>query len=135
MGFPFTEVLSGAALLLAIASPIITSIINSHTQKREREAVFYLQRKAEIIENYVRCTGQYLQNKTSENATAYGAAYGEVLLYLSDDLQQAVATLNDTIQRGKPAVPHELTVFNAVCTALSEYAPRVKKKKRKNITK
>ncbi len=135
MSFPFTEVLSGAALLLAIASPIITSIINSYTQKREREAIFYLQRKAEIIENYVHCTGQYLQYKTLENAATYGAAYGEVLLYLSDDLQQAVVSLNNTIQRNRPSTPHELTVFNAVCTALSEYAPRAKKKKRKNITK
>ena len=127
--------LTGAAFLLAVASPIITSLITAHTQKREREAVFYLQRRAEIFENYVKQTGRYLRYKNPENAAAYGAAYGEILLYLPAPLREAVSGLDARISIGVGADPGEIALFNAVCSRLSEYAPRIKGKKRSKIAK
>lgn len=128
-------VFSGAALLLAIASPIITALINSHTQKREYEVSFYLKKKAEVIENYVCCTGKLLRYKSVENTSEYGAAYGEVLLYVSDKLRKSIIQLNDLIQKGSPTTQHEYTMFSAICERLSEETPRIKKNQRNKVTK
>lgn len=126
--------LSGAALLLSIASPIITALINAHAQKEERETEFYLRRKAEVIENYVRHTSAFLWVKNTDNREKYGAAYGEIMLYVTGDVRNAIQKLNVSIQRGTSADPHEYTMFNAICACLSEDSPRVKKQKRNRIT-
>lgn len=130
-----TTALSGAALLLAVASPIITALINARAQRKERETDFYLRRKAEVIENYVRNTSAFLWVKNTDNREKYGAAYGEIMLYVTGDVRDAIQTLNTSIQRGTSADPHEYTMFNAICECLSEDSPRVKNQKRNHITK
>lgn len=130
-----TAALSGAALLLSIASPIITAVINAHAQRQERESEFYLRRKAEVIENYVRSTSAFLWLKNNDNREKYGAAYGEIMLYVTGDVRNAIQNLNVSIQRGVSADPHEYTMFNAICECLSEDSPRVKNQKGNRITK
>lgn len=130
-----TAALSGAALLLAVASPIITAGINARSQRKARETEFYLQRKAEVIENYVRNTSAFLWVKSSENRSAYGSAYGEILLYVSGDVRNSIQNLNMSIQRSTSADPHEYTMFNAICECLSDETPRVKNKQRNSIAK
>lgn len=130
-----TAALSGAALLLAVASPIITALINAHTQRKERETEFYLRRKAEVIENYVRNTSAFLWVKNADNREKYGAAYGEIMLYVTGDVRDAIQKLNVSIQRGTSADPHEYTMFNAICECLSEDSPRVKNQKGNRIAK
>ena len=122
--------LSGAALILSILSPVITAIINSYTQKREREAVFYLHHKADVIENYVRFTGQYIKTGGAEHLPAYGAAYGEIQLYISSELRCKITELNRYICRGKTLPKEVNALFDEICLALSEQAPRTKPPKR-----
>lgn len=123
--------ISGAALIFSTLSPIITAKINSHAQSQERENLFYLQHRAETIENYVRHTGQYLRNKTMENAALYGAACGEALVYLAGEVRNDVIALDDMITTSIKTSPQEIKVFNRICAKLSEQSPRTKYKRGK----
>ena len=129
MNFPWSEIFAGAALLLAVFSPVITACINARTQKVARESTFYLHHRAEVIENYVRYTGAYIRFNDTVNEN-YGAAYGEILLYVSGELSEKIIALNDLLSPYITAENQEkaLVMFNEICFLLSHESPRQKKK-------
>jgi len=137
--FDWNAAFTGIALLLAIASPIITSIINSFTTRREREASFYLQHQTEVIERYVQRAGIAIWGK--EGLSEYGKSYGEMILYChDDDLISQIVDLNAIIKdlfayEGPDRKNEAMLLFNDICFKLSKNPPRVKVKKRKHITK
>ena len=120
-------ILTGAALLLAIASPLISAAITSKTQKREREATFFLQHKAEVIENYVRTTGAFLQHRSTDKAIIYGSAYSEIMLYVSDETAAKISELNNIIGFGyAETTSNEQSLFEEILQLLSKESPRRK---------
>lgn len=130
---------AGASLLLAVASPIITSVINYIVQKQERESRFQLQHKAEVFENYVRDTAIAISSPYEQEFQQYRKSYGEILLHTSGDLRQKIIDLDKTIYSNTSSdYPNgsnhtnkkRLDDFNAVCLILSEDNPRLKKKHR-----
>lgn len=131
MNLTWSEIFAGAALLLAIFSPAITAWINARVQIKERETAFYLQHRAEVIENYVRYTGAYI--RFNENVSAkYGAAYGEILLNVSGKLSEMITRLNDLLFPYITAdvQAEAIQLFNEICVCLASESPRQEKKQR-----
>lgn len=124
---------TGAAFLLAIAAPIVSSIINLITQEIKHHRESRLLHKTEIIEDYVRYTGAYLRYEKNGNEN-YGAAYGKVLLYVPSEIAEKIIELNSMItpyiekqNREKAA-----QLFDEICILLSM---QIKKRKHKRKSK
>ena len=135
----WNTVFTGIALVLSIASPVITSVINSFSQRREREVIFYLHHRAEVIERYVKSTGAIIHWNDKESQIEYGKSYGEILLYVSGSLRTSIESLNYRISNWGNLSDDDFKSmqmsFNDICKALSENSPRVKTKKRYRIAK
>ena len=88
--------ISVAALVLSILSPVVSAWINGHYKIKEKEIdyhhekeqqsrAFYLQHKAEVIENYIKTAGRVINsNGLPENKQKFGEAMGEIYLYIPE---------------------------------------------------
>lgn len=117
-----------AALIISIASPIITSAINSWHEKRMYTFRFYDESKANALEEYALCTGRYLHFDTPETEMYYAAAYGKVLLYVSKDLMCKITHLDSQLQNADYDEDYVSILFNEICELLQKDFPRSKKK-------
>ena len=139
MSFPLSEVLSGAALLLAVASPIITSAINSHAQKREREAIFYTQRQAEVFEKYLQTASAYISAPYGENINEFGEARGKILLFVDDEATEKILKLDKHLavhdHNAKVNIPMLVSELSEISTLLLKKYPRLVKSSRKRKAK
>lgn len=128
-----TIVISIAALVLAVASPMISSLINGifrlKEQKQNIEAErklksleFYQQHRAEVIERYISSAGKFCKHKAPASQEEFGAASGEIYLYVDE----ALWPLLDKIEFDLRQYEYE-TASNALidlCKALSAYGVR-----------
>lgn len=138
MAFSLSEVFSGAALILAVGSPIITAAINSHTQKRERKAVFYLQMRAEAFEKYLRSTGSLIISPSEQARKEYGEAMGCIFLMVDENTSQKILQLDrDLAPRQlsdrKDAITLNRELYEISRLLLPNY-PRLKNKRRNKHT-
>lgn len=138
MAFSLSEVFSGAALILAVGSPIITAAINSHTQKRERKAVFYLQMRAEAFEKYLRSTGSLIISPSEQTRKEYGEAMGCIFLMVDENTSQKILQLDrDLAPRQlsdrKDAITLNRELYEISRLLLPSY-PRLKNKRRNKHT-
>lgn len=139
MNFPFAEVLSGAALVLAVVSPIITAAINSHTQKREREAVFYLQKQAETFENYLKDASAFISHPSDANRNAYSESRGKIMLLVDSETSKKVLALDKELTHHGYASSADLfelvQKLHEINNCLLKTYPRLIKKRRNQHTK
>lgn len=136
MQIDWSTFFAGAALLLSVASPIVTSCINSHSQKREYESKFYTQNKAETIEGYVGATCQMFYWNDQNTRTEYSKYYGRILLIVPAEIADLIISL-DTFLSEEYKEDEELAqgkeLLNTICLELSKHTPRIKKHKRNHI--
>lgn len=137
-----------SAIVLSILSPIASAWINGHYRMKEKEAelthareqaalelahareqeerTFYLQHRAEVIERYISATGAVLKQSTSQNLSAYGAAKGEIYLYVEDYLWDQIDELDKHVSFSHE--PEDDAAFRAICKELSYENVRPKNK-------
>lgn len=135
MAIVVADALAGSALLLSIASPVITSMINSHTQKREREAAFYKQKRAEIFENYLQSASAFISNPSDKAYAEYGKARGLILLFADADALDLILDLDSHLIEYRFATPGQSSLLFAKLRKISDLLicsyPRLKDKRRK----
>jgi hypothetical protein len=85
------------ALIVAIASPVLTSIINNRHQLKIKEIEMYQERRVKALENYLRSTSRLLATNLTDDLQGYGSARGEICLYISRELRDLVATMDELI--------------------------------------
>ena len=135
MAIVIADALAGSALLLSIASPIITAAINSHAKKREREASFYLQRKAEIFEEYLQSTSSFISFPSGEAYLSYGHARGLILLLADEEALEKIIELDQCLSNYDIPSPEVTNLLVAKLRQISDLLlrsyPRLKNKRRK----
>lgn len=58
----WSAVISGIALIVAIISPVVTTVLNNRHQDKMWIRDNFSRHKTEVIENYVKSTGTVLKN-------------------------------------------------------------------------
>ena len=88
--------ISVAALILSIVSPVVSAWIAGHYKMKEKEIdyihgkeqqaqAFYLQHKAEVIEKYIKSAGVVIKsNGLPDSKQKFGEAMGEIYLYIAE---------------------------------------------------
>ena len=110
--------LSGAALVISVASPMITAAINNISQRKLKKMELIDLRRADTISAYIQATGAYIQDPRPSTASAYGSAYGEIFLYTPQSMWTAISELNDKIiNRDTAASMYQ--DFSQICMELS----------------
>lgn len=98
-----------AALVLSVASPLISAWISGHyrikeielQQKHDRELQrqqFYIQHRAEVIEKYIRSAGAEIYRGYPEDQKEFGEVSNEIYFYLDRSFWHLVETINSEIK-------------------------------------
>ncbi len=132
----WSAIFAGAALLLAVASPIITSLIQSVSSRKTRNDEFYLEYKARAIEQYARsaCRMMYWDDKDSR--AEYSKSFGELLIVVPNEIRDKLKKFDEIItDEMQPDYEEAKTLFYDICSDLSKHTPRVKENKRDHVHK
>lgn len=99
-----SNMITAVIAVCAIASPILTALINNHHARRmkklemrlerDKEALFY---KRSIYEDYLRNTANYIACRTEKNANLYSSSYALALVYFPEELQSEIININTHI--------------------------------------
>ena len=91
--------------VIAIVSPILTTIINNVFQlinrsidRKEQRFKETIQYKRNVIENYIRNLGAYLVYVTKESPDEYKQSYTLVLLYVPLDIRNEIIKIDALIK-------------------------------------
>lgn len=131
--FNVSDWMSGIALVVSVASPMVTAIINSRSQRKIKEMELIDLRRSDAISAYIQATGSYIQDPRTSTAAAYGSAYGEIFLYTPESLWMPISALNTKIVK-RDTVEAMYQDFSKICMELSklmENKPKKPKKKTK----
>lgn len=98
-----TVILAGSSLLLSIASPIISNLLNiRHQQKMKRIELNYLH-QTQVIEKYLIAVSSLINYHNTEAQKEYGRACGEIYSAvpeefwpLIDEIDQHIKENNDS---------------------------------------
>lgn len=83
----WSAIISGIALVAAVISPVLTTIINNHFQSKATSHKYYVEHRAEIIENYIRYAGSISRrSQSSDDYRGYGQYCKEIYLYIPENL-------------------------------------------------
>lgn len=105
LSFTITAIIA----ICALASPVVTTLINNHHQKvikklecAEQEKQRQVARKREIFEDYLCAAGACIQHCTPEALLDYGRHSSRVLCYVPEDLQHDIMALEPRIMARDP---------------------------------
>lgn len=92
-----TCIFSLAAMIAAVASPIIVALINNHYQSKKEYRDFYEKHRCEVIERYLQNTARFLyDNKMINEAAAdYGSSLAEIYMYAPSSLWPSIDEMNE----------------------------------------
>lgn len=118
-----------AALAFSVVSPVITAHLNNRHQLKMKQIEFNLERRAQAIENYVRAVGETIHTQRPDTAHC-GSSYGEIFLYLPEDLWPLVRQINSCLLEAE--YQQASGYFDTLCAALSkiEVRPSIDKKRK-----
>ena len=122
-------IIAVAALAFSVVSPVITAHLNNSHQLKMKQIEFNLERRAQAIENYVRAVGETIHTQRPDLAHC-GSSYGEIFLYLPEDLWPLVKQINLCLLKFEYRQAAE--DFDKLCSALSkiEVRPCIDKKRK-----
>lgn len=92
--------ISIAALVFSVASPAITAYLNNRHQLKMKRIEFNMEHRAQVIENYIRATGETIFTHKPTSAQ-YGTYYGEIFLYVPSNLWPLLVTINGFFTQGR----------------------------------
>lgn len=94
----WSATIAGIALILALASPLITSWMNNRHQLKMKEIEIFHERRLELISHYLEVAGRIGANSSSKDNVEYRQAYGKALIYLPPELFEETQKLHtDTL--------------------------------------
>lgn len=93
-----TFIVGGAALLLAIASPVITTIANNCYNATVWKLEYYEKHRAEVIETYLKSIGEYIYSPREEAKIKYAQSLGEIFMYVQqEEMRKAIEAVNSAL--------------------------------------
>lgn len=104
-------VISISALVMSCLSPLLSALISGFFRRNEkklelkaelerRDHEFYTQHRAEAIERYITAVGKLSRQGGKEPFFEYGAAMGEVYLYVDSQYWPLLDTIAEKLKRG-----------------------------------
>lgn len=98
MNLTLDSAFTGAAFLLAVASPIITAIITAHSQRKECKAVFFDQHSADVYDGYMKSASAFIRSPEDVNRKAYAEYLGMLLLLVDADTASMLMALDNDLR-------------------------------------
>lgn len=124
----WSAIISGIALIAAVISPVLTTIINNSHQTKNNNRNYYESHRAEVIESYIRYTGSMSNMcSSSEDFRQYGKYSKEIYLYLPENLWHYIDEIDCYISESQYVVVSE--TLSQLCKELNQYHPRSIKRK------
>lgn len=119
----WSVIISGIALLAAILSPVITTIINNIHETKMSNRRYYQEHRAEVIENFIRYAGAINELTGRDfDFREYGKCSKEIYLYIPEELWSTVDEIDKYIIACEyDKISDKLSDF---CKALKKYPPR-----------
>ncbi len=135
MSFTIDSVFTGAAFLLAVASPIISSAITAYSKRRERENSFFDKQRAEVYDSYMKSASVLVLRPSDENRVPYLESLGMLLLLVDTDTAAMLLALDTDFRShsfaSKENEPMLMKQLEEISLRLTETYPRLKYKRRK----
>ena len=78
-------ILSFAAFVSAVISPICVEIISYFFKSRQRKQEYVEQHKHEVIEKYLHELGEYIYSECKTSSVGFGASHSEIFMYVPED--------------------------------------------------
>ncbi len=136
-------VISIAALILSVLSPVISSIIGGifHLKEKKMELdaeskrwnhEFYEQHRAEVIERYINAVGKAAQIPKADNLLEFGESMGEIYIYVDQSLWYLLDLITEKIKKHNPENPSKELM--ELCKKLSTDGVRPKHEEKPNST-
>lgn len=122
----WSAVISGIALIVAIISPVVTTILNNRHQDKMWIRDNFSRHKTEVIENYVKSTGTVLKKATTDTLADYGNCYGEIFFYTPESVWPLIEKIDKAIVY-RAIREEEQQIFVELCKQLSSFAKRPEK--------
>ena len=115
-------IISGIALVAAIISPMLTTLIKNKHETKMYMAKFYIHHRAEVIERYVSSVGAVIHGQLTEDLREYGKHAGEIYVYVPERLWLTIEQIDLAIRAldCEAAAGH----FRVLCVELSKEKPR-----------
>ena len=127
MGFNENTV-AWIALIVSVISPTIntflTIFLNNRYQTKIRNMDFYYTHRAEVIENYIKSTGEFIKSKSYDAEQYYGKSLAEIYMYVPEELWQIIDDINDAIFQHDYEKSNNL--LRSFSKQLRKYRPRFK---------
>lgn len=124
--FNWSAVFSGIALIVAIISPIATSILNNRHQSKMWSRNNFILHKSEVIERYIQNTSVLLKKGEYDLLDDYAKSYGEIFFYTPENLWPMIEQLDAAILNRSVTFNTHLT-FTKLCKELSACGKRPEK--------
>ena len=136
-----TCIFSLAAMIAAVASPIIVAWINNRYQAKKESRDFYEKHRCEVIECYLQNTARFLYDNTPQNESSrdYGSALAEIYMYTPEALWPAIDEMNELALAWYSADDHPSRTYYSgqakskyreLCKSFSDFARSPKSKKK-----
>lgn len=124
--FDWSVVISGIALIVAIISPVITTLLNNYHQDKMWEREHFSLHKSDVIEQYVKSTGIVLKKQSFDSLQEYGNCYGEIFFYAPEEAWPLIEQIDAAIvdRRINTNVNNK---FADLCKMLSAEGKRLEK--------
>ena len=130
-------VIAIAALVLSALSPLVSSLISGLfrikeqklelvAKQKEQERDFYYRHRAEVIEKYISVTGQVIESGHYKEQVAFGAAVGEIYIYVDETLWPLLDNISQHIHTDNCFAAKD--DFIKLCKALSSTDIRTQNK-------
>jgi hypothetical protein len=119
----WSAVISGIALIVAISSPIINSIINNKFQLKLNKQRFLVEHRAEVIEKFVHSVGELCGDIEREQfLREYSKNSSEIYLYIPENLWEKVDKINSLIFENNYSEARKTLL--EFCKCLNKHHPR-----------
>lgn len=140
MNVDLPATISAITLLVSFISPVAVAVINNRHSEKMEHLREYDRIRMQAVSEYIRNTGLAISTIGDDVYERYQSSYGEIFLYASPDLWDAIVQINSMINRihchdeyklRDQAVP----AFSSLCQSLSSELSRKEHEKRNRKTK
>jgi hypothetical protein len=99
MEITLSVIIAGAALVLAILSPVVSATITTRHETKMFQRRLYGEKRLDTFQNYLSTARESIKSQTL--LSRYARAYGEVLLFVTDSIHREMIAVNDAFQEDR----------------------------------
>ena len=124
MNFDLNLTITAIIALIALVSPIITTLINNHYEFKNRKIDVYYSNQCKALDNFVKCTLNYYgETLTWGEMSAYTTALNNLYIYFNN-LDDSLFTQLDNA-RQKSNIKEYKQLLNIIVKELSKQISKI----------